>query len=76
MGKITDVILGEDYLLMVCFDNSHSVTIDMKKKLHTARFSELRNRDIFQAAKTDGKSVLWPGGISISISELIEIITK
>lgn len=76
MGKITDVILGEDYLLTVFFDNSHLVTIDMKKKLHTARFSELRDIELFQAARTDGKAVLWPGGISISISELMEIVTK
>jgi len=76
MGKITHVSLGEDYLLTVHFDNSHSVTIDMKKKLHTARFSELRALELFQAVKTDGKSVLWPGGISIAISELMEIVTK
>lgn len=32
MEKITNVSLSEDYLLTVHVDNSHSVTIDMKKK--------------------------------------------
>lgn len=76
MGKIIEVICEADYTLTVRFDNSHSVTIDMKKKLNTARFSELRNEQVFNAAKTDGKSIHWPGGISIAISEIVEIITK
>ena len=76
MNKIAEVILSADYLVTVHFDNSDSVTIDMKKKLHTIRFSELRNEQIFYAVKTDGKSIHWPGGISISISEIMEIVTK
>lgn len=76
MSKIKEVALGADYQVTVHFDNNHSVTIDMSTKLHTARFSELRNRQVFNAAKTDGKSIHWPGGISIAISEIMEIVTK
>jgi len=76
MRKITEVILGEDYLVTARFDNNHSVTIDMKKKLYTARFSELRNKELFESAKTDGKSIFWPGWISITINEIMEFITK
>jgi hypothetical protein len=52
------------------------VTIDMKKKLHTARFSELRNKQVFNEARTDGHSVNWPGGISIAISEIMEMVDQ
>ncbi|MBP2637809.1 MAG: hypothetical protein H6Q72_3716 [Firmicutes bacterium] len=76
MGKIKEIVIGADYQVTVHFDNSHSVTIDISTKLHTARFSELRNRQVFSAAKTDGKSIHWPGGISIAVSEIMEIITK
>lgn len=76
MGKIIEVILGENYLVTVRFDSNHSVTINMKEKLHTARFSELRDKQVFNAAKTDGKSVHWPGGISLAISEIIEIVIR
>ena len=76
MGKIKEIVIGADYQVTVRFDNSHSVTIDMNTKLHTARFSELRNRQVFNSASTDGKAIHWPGGISIAISEIMEIITK
>jgi len=76
MGKITEMILDADYRVTVRFDNNHSVTIDMKNKLHTARFSELRNGSVFNAAKTDGKAIHWPGGISITIHEIMEIVSK
>lgn len=42
MGKIKEIVIGADYQVTVRFDNSHSVTIDMSTRLHTARFSELR----------------------------------
>ncbi|WP_094606304.1 hypothetical protein SPSIL_038250 [Sporomusa silvacetica DSM 10669] len=76
MGKITEVTFDKDYLVAVRFDNNHLVMLDMKKKLHTARFSELRDERVFQAVKTDGKSIYWPGGIAIAINEIIEIVTK
>lgn len=76
MKKITKVTLSADYLVTVQFDNSQAVTVDMKKKLHTIRFSELRDEQVFYAAKTDGKAIHWPGGISIATSEIMEIATQ
>lgn len=76
MVKIEELTIGADYIITVGFDNGHSVTLDMKKKLHTVRFSDLRNENVFGAAKTDGKAIYWPGGISVSVSEIIEILTK
>ena len=76
MRKITEVILSANYLVTVRFDNNQSVNIDMREKLYTVRFSELRNEQVFNAARTDGKSIHWPGGLSIAISEIMEIITK
>lgn len=74
--KIEKVIPGAEYCITVCFDNKHSVTIDMKNKLHTVRFSELRKTEIFNSAQTDGRAILWTGGLSIAVSEIVEIITK
>lgn len=76
MGKIKEVILGNDYVITVRFDNNNSVDVDMKSRLHTARFSELRDYQVFSALQTDGKAVHWPGGISVSISELMEIVIR
>jgi len=76
MMKISNVIPTNEYCIIVQFDNQHSITLDLKGKLHTARFSGLRSESVFAAAKTDGKSILWPGGVSIAISEMLEIVTK
>ena len=76
MVKIAEVLFDEEYVVTVRFDNHHSVSLDMEQKLHTARFSELRDKHLFTAAKTDGKSVCWPGGISMSISEIMEMAAK
>ena len=76
MGKITEVAFGDDYILIVRFANRHAVLVDMSQRLHTARFSELRDPQVFHAAQTDGKLVCWPGGISMGVSELLEMISK
>jgi tRNA U38,U39,U40 pseudouridine synthase TruA len=76
MAKIAAVAAGDDYLLTVRLENGSTVTVDLKKKLFTARFSELRDRQVFAAARTDGKAVHWPGGLSLAVSELLEIAAK
>jgi hypothetical protein len=47
----------------------------MQEKLQTLRFSNLRQIVVFEAGETDGKGVQWPGGISLSISEILELAT-
>lgn len=74
--KIVSVRTGDGYLLTVDFDNHRSITLEMKRKLHTARFSGLSDPNLFRLAQTDGRSVLWPNGISISTTEILEFLTK
>ncbi len=73
MKKITTVIAAADYRVTLCFDNNETLMFDMKGKLRTARFSDLKDLSRFLAVKTDGRSIFWPGGVSISISELMEM---
>jgi len=73
--RILKVTPLDEYCITVFFDNNHSVIMDMKSKLYTVRFSELRNEKFFKTVITDGRAILWAGGISIAISEIMEIIT-
>lgn len=73
MKKISTVNAAADYKITLCFDNDEILMFDMKGKLHTARFSDLKDLNRFYAVKTDGRSIFWPGGVSISISELMEL---
>jgi len=74
--KIKTVIPGDNYLLTICLENGSSVTIDLKRKLFTVRFAELRDKEVFRAAATDGETVYWPGGLSLDLSEIMEIAAK
>jgi hypothetical protein len=74
--KILRVVPNNGQYITAYFDNNHSIKIDMKDKLQTARFSNLRNMELFMAPKTDGRAILWSGGISIGISELMEMASR
>lgn len=76
MGKITAVVPGDGHRLTVRLDNGSAVTVDLRKKLFTVRFAELRDEAAFRAAATDGKSVCWPGGLSVDLGEIMEIALK
>lgn len=74
--KIITVSPAADYHIAVCFDNNHMVTLDMREKLQTLRFSDLRSEQMFRGVQTDGKALYWSGGISMSISEILELVAK
>ncbi|HWR38338.1 MAG TPA: hypothetical protein VN611_02470 [Patescibacteria group bacterium] len=74
--KISKVVPMAHYRITVSFDNNQSVTLAMKEKLQTVRFSSLRNEQSFCAVQTDGKALHWPGGISMAVSEIIELDVK
>lgn len=74
--KITKAVPADDYCITVWFDNNHSVTLNMKEKLKTIRFASLRREQVFRAARTDAKSLHWPGGISMAVSEILELARK
>ena len=74
--KILKVVPDDGRFITAYFDNNHWIKVDMKDKLQTARFSNLRNVELFMAPKTDGRAILWSGGISIGISELMEMASR
>lgn len=71
--KIAKVIPLTGYRVAVFFDNGRAVTVDMNAKLRTVRFSGLRDLQTFNAVTTDGKSIHWPRGVSMAVSEIIEM---
>lgn len=74
--RIVNVTPETEQRITVHFDNHHSVTLDMKGRMHTIRFYGLKNEAVFAAATTDGKSIHWPGEVSIAISEILELVTN
>ncbi len=62
-----------DYLIRVRFDNGTALTLDMKPKLKTMRFQQLRDEKLFCSAVTDGQCIRWNEFIEISVTEIFEI---
>lgn len=74
MLRIRSLSLDDNYRIFVGIDDNRYIVINMKRKLHTARFSELRDLQVFLAGSSNGKSIQWPGGISLEISEILELV--
>lgn len=62
-----------NFMIQVGFDNGTIVTLNMEHKLNTIRFQQLRDRELFCSAGTDGYSIKWNEFIEISITEIFEI---
>ncbi len=63
----------ENYRMEVEFSNGSIVILNLENKLHTIRFSALRDRKLFESATTDGISILWNKMLEISATEVFEI---
>jgi len=63
----------ENYLMEVRFDNGNAVILDMKSKIQTARFWQLRDKKLFEVATTDGTSIRWNEFTEIYVGEIFDI---
>lgn len=75
MGPIEKIVPQDDYTLYIELTAGHKIILDFSKKLHTIRFYELANPDVFKRVKTDGYSAIWKNGkIVVSFGELIDML--
>ena len=62
-----------DYMIKVRFNNGTTLILDMKHKLKTMRFQQLKDKVLFFSAVTDGYCIRWNEFIEISVKEIFEI---
>lgn len=62
-----------NYTIKVRFNNGIILTLDMKRKLETMRFQQLKDKELFCSAATDGYCIRWNEFIEISVTEIFEI---
>lgn len=75
MGPILRIEPQENYNILIELTSGHKIILDFSKKLHTIRFHELANPDIFRRAVTDGYSVIWRNGkVMVSFGEIMDIL--
>lgn len=75
--KIRDVSFEKDYKIEVLLNNGHKVIYNMKPKLETARFLELRNMGLYKKGIVKkGKSIYWNVNTELTLAEIMMGITN
>lgn len=62
MSKIVNVSAGDDYKLLIDFEDGSSITYNMQKLVRTIPYLRLKDSSSFQAVKFDAESVYWEAG--------------
>lgn len=75
MGPIYKIEPQDNYNILIMLTSGHKIILDLTGKLHTIRFHELANPDVFKRAETDGYSIIWKNGkIRVSFGEVLDIL--
>lgn len=75
MRPIVKIEAQDKYNILIELASGHKIILDLKEKLHTIRFHELANPDVFRKATTDGYSIIWKNGkILVSFGEILDIL--
>ena len=56
---------GENFILLIVFDNCETGVLDMKPFLDFGVFSRLRDYDIFRKVKVSFDTIEWPSSIDL-----------
>ncbi len=75
-SRIVEALPLENYKLEIRLENGSVAVIDMRKKIMTARFGILRERDVWQSVRTSHSSVHWGGHVELTLSEALEILVE
>ncbi|MDD4842913.1 MAG: DUF2442 domain-containing protein [Anaerotignum sp.] len=65
-----------NYTIKVKFDNGTTLILDMKAKLKTMRFQQLKDKNLFCRAVADKYCIRWNEYIELSVKEIFEIAQK
>lgn len=72
---IVKIEVQDKYNVLIELASGHKIILDLKEKLHTLRFHDLSNPDVFKKAFTDGYSIMWKNGkIVVSFGEILDIL--
>ena len=74
LSSVTSVAPQGDYLLELQLANGSSMRVNLGRKILTARFAVLKDPEVWSSAVTDGHSIHWQDLLSITLTEVLEIL--
>lgn len=70
---IEQVDFLDNYSIEIRLSSGHYVSYDMKPKLGTIRFSELRQKRVFQQGRIiEGQFICWDSNIELTLAEILD----
>lgn len=63
MSKILKVTPGDDYTLLVEFENGNNILFNMKDLIETMPYSSLKDLSRFRDVRLEEKAICWPDPI-------------
>lgn len=75
MNYIKSVVPLKGYRLFMEMESGSNVIVDLSVKLHTMKYTELKDEALFKNVKTDGDYVIWGDGrLRLTANELMEVV--
>ena len=76
MTHIERIVVKDDCKLETHLENGSIITLNLKSRLETQRFSPLADPIFFALATTDGRFIRWGEKVEISLTELFQLAQK
>ena len=73
-SRIVEALPQENYKLKIKLENGSVAVIDMRKKIMTARFGILKEKEIWQSVTVSRSGVQWGEYVELTLSEAMEIL--
>ncbi|MBL3592327.1 MAG: DUF2442 domain-containing protein [Synergistaceae bacterium] len=75
MAFIRSIVPLNDWRLFVEMETGSVVVVDVSRKLDTARYGDLRDRELFRSVVTDGDVISWDHGrVTVTARELMDVV--
>ena len=58
----------------ITLESGHTVLLELKHRIKESAFAALIESRDFCKPYTDGKAICWPGGVSITLEKILEML--
>lgn len=73
-SKIVRVEAFDGDAFGVTLESGHTILLELESRIREPTFSTLIEKGDFYKPYTDGKAICWPGGVSITLEEILEML--
>ena len=74
--RITEVGALDGDCISVTLESGHTILLELAGRINEPEFAALVENHTFEKPRTDGDRIFWPGGLSLSVTEIMEMLTK